>query len=271
MAKCARPDRTTMEGMIWNANHVLDQALAPDTPGIPRGLVQNCKGVILISVVEAGFMFSGNVGSGVVIAHKTDGTWSPPSAIGLAGIGFGFMIGAEIKDIVIIVMENTTLDTLSVDHQVKVGGQISATMGPVGREVEMAKNLTSIGVSDTYTYTFAKGIFGGISVESALLKVRNNENGYFYGRNVTPHEILYENSVECPPGKGVDEIHHKLDLLANGKVLVPNPAYLQKKESMRQEADAAGVAAKGSQTDVVEINAKEEAKNEIDAAKGTLC
>lgn len=52
MAKCARPDRTTMEGMIWNANHVLDQALAPDTPGIPRGLVQNCKGIILISVVS---------------------------------------------------------------------------------------------------------------------------------------------------------------------------------------------------------------------------
>ncbi len=69
-------------------------------------------------------MFSGNVGTGVVIAHKTDGTWSPPSAIGLAGIGFGFMIGAEIKDIVIIVMENTTLDTLSVDNQVKVGGQV---------------------------------------------------------------------------------------------------------------------------------------------------
>lgn len=75
--------------------------------------------------VEAGFMFSGNVGTGVVLAHKSDGTWSPPSAIGLAGVGFGFMIGAEIKDIVVIVMENTTLDTLSADHQVKVGGQVS--------------------------------------------------------------------------------------------------------------------------------------------------
>ncbi len=144
-------------------------------------------------------------------------------------------------------------------------------MGPVGREVEMAKNLTSIGVSDTYTYTFARGIFGGISLESALLKVRNRENGYFYGRSVSPHEILNENSVECPPGKGVDEIHHKLDLLAKGKVMVPTPEYLQKKESMREEADAAGVAARGYQTDVVEINAEEEVKKEIDDGQGTLC
>ena len=105
-----------MEGMIWNANHVLDIALDPATPGIPRGMIKNCKGIILLSVVEAGFIFSGNVGTGVVIANKYDGTWSAPSAIGLAGIGFGFMVGAEVKDIVMCVMDDTTLDTLSVSN-----------------------------------------------------------------------------------------------------------------------------------------------------------
>jgi lipid-binding SYLF domain-containing protein len=56
--------------MIWNANHVLDQALSPDTPGIPRGMIKNCKGIILLSVVEAGFIFSGNVGTGVIIGKS---------------------------------------------------------------------------------------------------------------------------------------------------------------------------------------------------------
>lgn len=97
MSNEKRPDRTTMEGMIWNANHVLDQALSPDTAGIPRGMIKNCKGIILLSVVEAGFIFSGNVGTGVIIANKYDGTWSPPSALGLGGIGWGFMVGAEVK------------------------------------------------------------------------------------------------------------------------------------------------------------------------------
>ena len=69
MSNEKRPDRTT-KGMIWNANHVLDQALSPDTAGIPRGMIKNCKGIILLSVVEAGFIFSSNVGTGVIIGKS---------------------------------------------------------------------------------------------------------------------------------------------------------------------------------------------------------
>lgn len=251
-----------MEGMIWNANHVLDQALSPDTPGIPRGMIKNCKGIILLSVVEAGFIFSGNVGTGVVIAHKYDETWSPPSAIGLGGIGWGFMVGAEVKDIVICVMDDTTLDTLSGEHQVKIGGQISATVGPVGREAEAALNLSEKGVGGTYSYTFSKGFFGGISLETAVLNVRSKENSRFYGKSVKAKDILWESAVESPEGKGIEELHHKLDLLREGKVMVPTPKDLEKKDSMRVEAEQAGLAAKASQTDVVKVDAKEEAAKE---------
>ncbi|KAL9190961.1 hypothetical protein ACHAXT_000667 [Thalassiosira profunda] len=257
-----RPDRTTMEGMIWNANHVLDQALSPDTPGIPRGMIKNCKGLVLLSVVEAGFIFSGNVGAGVVVAHKPDGAWSPPSAISLGGVGFGFLVGAEVKDILMCVMDDTTLDTLSGEHQVKIGGQISATIGPVGREAEAAFNLSEQGVGGTYSYTFSKGIFGGISLESAILYVRRQENCRFYGKEATAKEILWEDGVDCPQSKGIEELHHKLDLLRQGKVLVPIPADLKKKESMRAEAEKAGAAAKATQEDVVEIDAKAEAAKE---------
>lgn len=257
-----RPDRTTMEGMIWNANHVLDQALSPDTPGIPRGMIKNCKGVILISVVEAGFIFSGNVGTGVVIAHKYDETWSPPSAIGLGGIGWGFMVGAEVKDIVICVMDDTTLDTLSGEHQLKIGGQISATMGPVGREAEAAFNVSEKGFGGTYAYTFSKGVFAGIALETALLKVRSKENERFYGKAAKAKEILWEDAVESPKEKGIEELHHKLDLLREGKVAVPTPKQLEKKNSMRLSAQQAGVSAKALQTDVVEVDAKEEAAKE---------
>ncbi|KAL7524502.1 hypothetical protein ACHAWF_000978 [Thalassiosira exigua] len=257
-----RPDRTTLEGMIWNANHALDQALNPDTPGIPRGMIENCKGIILLSVVEAGFIFSGNVGTGVVIAHKYDGTWSPPSAIGLGGIGFGFIAGADVKDVVMCVMDNTTLDTLSVDHQVKIGTQVSATLGPVGREAESALNFTEQGVGRTYSYSFSKGVFGGIALEGALMNVRSKENKRFYGKDVTAKEILWEDTVECPKGKGIEELHQKLELLREGKVAVPTRSALEKKESMRIDAEQAGVAAKTSQTDVVEVDAKEEAKRE---------
>lgn len=252
-----------MEGMLWSANHILDQALSPDTPGIPRGMIKNCKGIILLSVVEAGFVFSGNVGAGVVIAHNYEtNEWSPPSALGLGGVGFGFMVGAEVKDIVMCVMDDTTLDTLSGEHQVKIGGQISATLGPVGREAEAAFNLSEKGIGGTYSYTFSKGVFGGISLESAILYVRSKENEKFYGKSAKAKEILWDNAVESPKGKGIEELHHKLDLLREGKVLVPTPADLEKKDSMRVEAEQAGVAAKVSQTDVVKVDANEEVAKE---------
>jgi lipid-binding SYLF domain-containing protein len=82
-----RPDRTTMQGMIWNANHVLDQALDPDTNGVPKSLFEKAKGLILISVIEAGFIFTGNVGTGLLLAKKKGSTWSAPSAVGMTGIG----------------------------------------------------------------------------------------------------------------------------------------------------------------------------------------
>lgn len=169
-------------------------------------MIENCKGIILLSVVEAGFVFSGNVGTGVVVAHKNDGTWSPPSAIGLGGIGWGFMVGAEVKDMVICIMDDATLSAISGQHQVKIGGQLSATVGPVGREAEFAFNLSEKGVGGTYTYTFSKGVFGGISLETAILNVRSKENERFYGKAAKANEILWEGAVESPKEKGIEEV-----------------------------------------------------------------
>ena len=76
---------------------------------------------------------------------------------------------------------------------------------------------------------------------------------------------MYEDAVKSPCGKGIEELHHKLDLLREGKVMVPTPKDLEKKESMRALAEEAGAAAKSSQIDVVEINAEEEAKKGKDA------
>ena len=76
-------------------------------------MIKNCKGIILLSVVEAGVVFSGNVEAGVIMAHKYDEIWSPPLAVGLGGVGFDSMVGAKVKDIVIYVMDDTTLEALS--------------------------------------------------------------------------------------------------------------------------------------------------------------
>lgn len=84
------------------ANHVLEQALRPGIRGLPKNLFEECLGIVMISIVEVGFIFSGNVGTGIVLLKNNDGTFnqSSPCAVGLTGVGFGLLAGASVKDVV---------------------------------------------------------------------------------------------------------------------------------------------------------------------------
>jgi hypothetical protein len=117
-------------------------------------------------------------------------------------------------------------------------------------------------VRGTYAYTWSKGAFGGISLETAVLKVRPRENSRFYGKDGVSSKEILENTVAAPKDKGVEDLHYKLDLLSKGKVLVLTPAEVERKSSLRVLADEAGAVAKAAQTDVMEVNADEEAKKE---------
>jgi lipid-binding SYLF domain-containing protein len=84
------------------ANHVLEQALKPGIQGLPKNLFEDCLGVVMVSIIEAGFIFSANVGTGIVLLKQADGTFSQsaPCAVGLTGVGFGLLAGASVKDVV---------------------------------------------------------------------------------------------------------------------------------------------------------------------------
>ena len=95
-------------------------------------MIKNCKGIILLSVVEAGFIFSGNVGTGVIIANKYDGTWSPPSALGLGGIGWGFMVGAEVKVSDDIIDGGKLVDLKDDESTIHTSNEHSFSRAPIG-------------------------------------------------------------------------------------------------------------------------------------------
>ena len=245
-----------MEGMIWNANHVLDSALDPKTNGVPRDLFKACKGIVLLSVIEAGFVFSGNVGTGVVMARAEDGTWSPPSAVGLAGVCFGFMFGAETKDMLILIMDSHTLSAYSSDGIIKFGGQVGITAGPVGRELDMSVALGSGGAGGAFAYTFAQGLFGGAALEGAAIGARKGENDRFYGKVATPQDVLSNKDITVPADSGVQDLWAKLELLKEGKTAELTAEQVSKKESMKAEANKAAEEAKASQADLVPVEAQ---------------
>ena len=116
-----RPDRTSMEGMIWNANHILSLAADPKGDGLQKDLFRKAIAICIVSTVEAGFIFSGNVGTGILIKKKADGSWSVPCAMGCTGVGWGLIAGGHVKEMITFIFDETTLKGMMGEIGAKIG------------------------------------------------------------------------------------------------------------------------------------------------------
>ncbi|KAJ3196399.1 DUF500 super, partial [Dinochytrium kinnereticum] len=108
---------------------IMNQFIKPATKGldqiIPPDIISQAKGIAILSVVKAGFLFSGRGGAGLVVARLEDGSWSAPSAIGTAGFGAGGQIGIEVTDFVIILNTADAVKAFSMGGNVTLGGNLS--------------------------------------------------------------------------------------------------------------------------------------------------
>ena len=161
---------------------------------IPPEVLRNAKGVAIMTVIKAGFIVSGRGGSGVVVARLGKG-WSGPSAIGTGGAGFGFQIGAQQTEFVFVLNTHDAVRAFSQGGNVQLGGDISVAAGPIGRTVEAGVTP----VAAVYTYSRSQGLFGGVSLEGTVVATRSEANAQYYGRSVTPGEIL-SGKVKVPAG-----------------------------------------------------------------------
>ncbi|GAA6022096.1 hypothetical protein JCM11491_002108 [Sporobolomyces phaffii] len=158
---------------------------------IPPSILRKAKGFCFITVVKAGFVFSARAGTGVVVARLNDGSWSPPSAVGTAGVGAGFQAGAEITEFMIILNSSAAVKSFMAKGSLTVGGNMSISAGPLGRNLEGTGTLSAKGgVSAMYSYSKSKGLFGGASIEGSIIVERSDANSKAYGFNVTAKQLL---------------------------------------------------------------------------------
>jgi SH3 domain-containing YSC84-like protein 1 len=162
--------------------------------GIPSRILRHARGLAIISVVKAGFIFSGKAGDGVVVARTAHG-WSGPSFIGTGGAGWGLQIGAEVTDFVIVLNNDAAVRAFSKGGNVTLGADASVAAGPVGRAAEADVTPKAA----VYTYSKSKGLFAGVSLEGAVLGTRKGANDRYYGRPVTAYDILHAR-VAAPAG-----------------------------------------------------------------------
>ncbi|KAF4595831.1 SH3 domain-containing protein [Ophiocordyceps camponoti-floridani] len=172
------------------------QSLGPDRV-IHPSVLSNAKGLAVFTVLRAGCLGSGRIGSGLVVARLPDGRWSAPSAAALVGGGFGGLIGAELTDFVFVLNDVNAVKTLAQAGSLALGGNVSLAAGPIGRSAEADAAASLKSFSGIYTYCKTKGLFAGISLEGSVIIERRDANESLYRTRYTAQQIL-TGSVEAP-------------------------------------------------------------------------
>ncbi|SLN21315.1 lipid-binding SYLF domain-containing protein [Oceanibacterium hippocampi] len=166
-----------------------------------RILLKQAKGVLIVpQLLKAGFIIGGEGGSGVLLARQADGSWSAPAFYTLGAASLGLQIGAEAKEVVLLIMNTEALNAV-INNQVKLGADASVAVGPVGKNVEAA-TTTNLN-ADIYSYARAKGLFGGVSVEGAVIAARDKWNQAYYGQAVTTGDIVARGKVDAEGTKAL--------------------------------------------------------------------
>ncbi|KAK1351333.1 Zinc finger, FYVE-type, endofin [Heracleum sosnowskyi] len=166
---------------------------------IPDAILRQAKGLAILTVMKVGVMVTYNIGTGLVIARREDGSWSPPSAVSSFGVGWGAQAGGEFTDYIIVLRSTEAVKTFSGDVHLSVGAGLSAAVGILGRTAEADVRAGTGGYAACYTYSCSKGAFVGCSLEGSILTTRVKENSRFYGRqSITASDILL-GSLPKPP------------------------------------------------------------------------
>ncbi|KAE9003461.1 hypothetical protein PR003_g18017 [Phytophthora rubi] len=156
---------------------------------IPVAFLQKAHGLAVMTVLKAGFLVSGKIGTGLVVAKLPDGSWSAPSAIGTFGLSGGFELGGELVEVMIILGSE---GAVKVFHkpQVNLGAGLDVAVGPYGRSAQAAAAASTSGLNANYSYSQSKGLYAGISLQGAIVAARSDLNRKFYGRDLQPSELL---------------------------------------------------------------------------------
>ena len=184
---------------VQNAGRVMQEILdVPDD--IPARVLDHARCVVVMpTVLKAAFVFGGAYGRGVMVCRTGKdytGPWGPPTMMALEGGSVGFQIGGEATDFVFLVMNDSGAHSL-LKSKVKLGADASAAAGPVGRTA--SADTDAFMRAEILTYSRARGVFAGISLEGSTLRPDGDANRNLYGRSLSAEEIVRESKVAPPP------------------------------------------------------------------------
>jgi SH3 domain-containing YSC84-like protein 1 len=192
-------DQVKDDDRLRNCGTVLKEILdVPDN--IPQDLLDKADCVVVFpSVLKAAFIFGASYGRGAMSCRKGEdfrGPWGAPTMMALEGGSFGFQIGGQATDFVLLVMNESGARGI-LASKVKLGGDASVAAGPVGRDASADTDATLR--SEILSYSRARGLFAGISLEGSTIRPDNDDNLRVYGKKIPARDIVLSGKVAVPP------------------------------------------------------------------------
>jgi lipid-binding SYLF domain-containing protein len=164
---------------------------------IPSAVLTKAEGVAVFPAVKkGGFVVGGQWGRGILSVRGARGTWSSPAFLTLTGGSFGLQIGGQEIDLILVIMDRKGLERL-VRNQFKIGVDAGVAAGPVGRDAQAATDIQMR--AKILSYSRARGLFAGVTINGGTIKQDRDANRRFYGRSYSTSEIVFERLGGAPP------------------------------------------------------------------------
>jgi SH3 domain-containing YSC84-like protein 1 len=184
---------------VENAGRVMKEIMdIPDN--IPQSVIDSADCVVVLpSVLKFAIGIGGSYGRGVMTCRggKTfHGHWSAPTMMALEGGSFGLQLGGQATDFVLLLMNSGAASSI-LSSKVKLGGDVSAAAGPVGRTASAETDVALR--AQILSYSRARGLFAGISLEGSTLRPDNSANKRLYGKEISARSIVFAHAVPPPP------------------------------------------------------------------------
>jgi SH3 domain-containing YSC84-like protein 1 len=188
---------------VENSGKVMQEILnAPDS--IPQSILDKADCIVVLpSVLKFAIGIGGSYGRGVMTCRggkDFKGKWGAPTMMALEGASAGLQLGGQATDFVLLLMNSRSASSI-LTSKVKLGGDASAAAGPVGRTASAETDVTMR--AEVLTYSRARGLFAGISLEGSTLRPDNDANKSLYGKEIDAKHIVLSGAVKAPPSAAI--------------------------------------------------------------------
>ena len=195
---CWAANKDKAEDRLKDCGTVLKEIIGiPDN--IPQDLLDKANCVVIYpSVLKAAFVIGGSYGRGAMTCRKGEnftGSWGAPTMMALEGGSFGFQLGGQATDFVLLVMNEGGARGI-LAGKAKLGGDASVAAGPVGRNASAETDVTLR--SEILSYSRSRGLFAGVSLEGSTIRPDNKANEKIYGEKLEAKQIVLSDQVKVP-------------------------------------------------------------------------